>query len=131
MLTGPKKPGTPTWREKRSFRRRNVFPFSFRLITAVYAGPFTGRVEKRMFHGQTGSWFGWVGNIAIGVFSLFFFVFGIEVLVGAYDLKQPQHFIMYFFSGSFITLISLVGILHSAFRIRALLSRRQPVSKED
>jgi len=84
-----------------------------------------------MVCGQVGSWFWWVRNIVIGGFSLFFFVFGIEVLMGSYNLKQPQYFIMYFFSGSFITLISLVGILFPAFQIHAFLSRRHSVTDED
>jgi len=84
-----------------------------------------------MVHGHMGSWFWWVRNIVIGIFSLFFFVFGIEVLLGAYNLKQPQLFIMYFFSGSFITLISLVGILFPVFQIHAFLSRRHSGSEED
>jgi len=84
-----------------------------------------------MVSGQMGSPFWWIRNIVIGVFSLFFFVFGIEVLMGAYQLKHPQHFIMYFFSGSFITLISLVGILFPVFQIHAFLSRRRSVPEED
>ena len=57
-----------------------------------------------------GSWLWWLKNVIIGVFSIFFLIFGIEVLIGAYALKHPQTFIMYFFSGSFIALVGLVGL---------------------
>jgi hypothetical protein len=78
-----------------------------------------------------GSWFWWLKILSIGVFSLFFLVFGVEVLIGSYGLKQPQFFIMYFFSGSFITLISLVGVLYPVFQIYAYLTQSPDARQDD
>jgi len=63
----------------------------------------------------------WGKMILIGIFSLFFLVFGIETLIGAFHLKNPLEFIMYFFSASFMILVSLVGILYPVFQIHAHL----------
>lgn len=38
---------------------------------------------------------------------VFFFVFGIDLLLASYSLKDPYSFIMTFFAASFIILISL------------------------
>ena len=51
------------------------------------------------------SW--WLIQIAMTLVSLFFFIFGIDLLFGAYSLKDPFSFIMTFFAASFILLISL------------------------
>lgn len=61
--------------------------------------------------------------------SLFFLVFGIDVLVAAYTLKHPQQFVMFFFSGSFIVLISIVGLLYPIFQFLAFF--RPPASVEE
>ena len=71
-----------------------------------------------------GLWLWWFKILAIGVFSAFFLIFGIEVLIGAYSLKEPQLFIMYFFSGSFITLVSLVGLVYPVMQIYIMATRR-------
>lgn len=61
--------------------------------------------------------FWWFKIIAIGLVSLFFLVYGIETLVGAYALKSPLDFVMFFFSASFMILVSSVGLIFSFFRI--------------
>jgi len=63
----------------------------------------------------------WGKNLLIGILSLFFLIFGIESLIGAYSLKNPLEFIMSFFSSSLIILISIVGIIYPAFRIHTFL----------
>jgi len=68
-----------------------------------------------------GSWLIWGKNIIIALFSLFFLVFGIKSLMIAYTLKNPHEFIMYFFSSSLIILISIVGIIYPAFRMKSIL----------
>jgi hypothetical protein len=78
-----------------------------------------------------GSWFWWVKILVVGIFSAFFLVFGIEVLIGAYGLKQPQVFIMYFFSGSFITLFSLVGLIYPVMQIYTFLTRGPAIHEKD
>jgi hypothetical protein len=67
----------------------------------------------------------WGKNIVIAIFSFFFLVFGIETLVGAFYLKNPLEFIIYFFSSSLMVLISLVGIMYPAFQIHALFRHRK------
>lgn len=67
------------------------------------------------------SWFWWLKNILIALFSLLFLVFGIQALMAAYSMKNPYEFIMYFFSSSLIILISIVGIIYPAFRVREAL----------
>jgi len=59
----------------------------------------------------------WGKMILIGFFSLFFLIFGIETLIGASHLNNPLEFIMYFFSASFMILVSLVGILYPVFQV--------------
>jgi hypothetical protein len=66
---------------------------------------------------QMGSCFWWGKNGFIGILSLFFLIFGVETLMGAYTLNNPMEFIMYFFSSSLIILISLVGVICLIFRI--------------
>ncbi len=78
-----------------------------------------------------GSWTWWVKNLVIGVFSIFFLIFGVEVLIGSYTLNHPQYFIMYFFSGSFIVLFSLVGILYPIFQIYSYLTQGSVADEED
>jgi len=67
------------------------------------------------------SWFWWLKNILIAIFSLLFLVFGIQALMASYSMKNPYEFIMYFFSSSLIILISIVGIIYPALRVRAAL----------
>jgi len=60
---------------------------------------------------------GWVKPAFIGGVSLFFLVFGIEVLVFAYRINNPLEFIMLFFSSNLIILISAVGLLWPLMQI--------------
>ena len=72
-----------------------------------------------------GSGLWWGKNILIAICSLFFLVFGIETLIGAFNLKNPLEFIMYFFSSSLMVLVSLVGILYPTFQVHALCRPRK------
>ena len=67
-----------------------------------------------------GSSLWWGKNILIAMVSLFFLVFGIETLIGCFYLKNPLEFIVYFFSASFMVLVSIVGIIYPAFQVHAL-----------
>ena len=69
-----------------------------------------------------GSGLWWGKMVLIALFSLFFLVFGIETLFGAFRLTNPLEFIMYFFSASLMILVSVVGILYPAFQVHAHLS---------
>ena len=62
--------------------------------------------------------FWWARQIFLILISCFFLLFGIQVMIGAYQLKDPFTFIMTFFSASFIILISLA--LLAGFIIRTV-----------
>ncbi|PIE63337.1 MAG: hypothetical protein CSA25_00655 [Desulfobacter postgatei] len=49
----------------------------------------------------------WTVQASCLLTALFFFVFGIDLIRGAYDLTDPFSFVMTFFAASFIILISL------------------------
>ena len=51
------------------------------------------------------SW--WFFQVLMILLSIFFTIFGIDLLIGAYSLNNPFTFIILFFSSSFIILISL------------------------
>ena len=44
----------------------------------------------------------WGKQVSIGVFSVFFLIFGIDLLAVSYRLDNPHEFIMCFFSSSLI-----------------------------
>lgn len=48
----------------------------------------------------------WVFQILLILVSIFFFIFGIDLLMASYRLGDPFSFIMTFFAASFILLIS-------------------------
>ena len=69
---------------------------------------------------------------AFAALSLFFFLFGIDLLMAAYRLKDPFAFIMTFFSASLIILISLslfAGFLSRI--IRKKTSHGKPAPHDD
>jgi fumarate reductase subunit D len=68
-----------------------------------------------------GSCLWWGKMILILFLSFFFLIFGIETLIGAFHLKNPLEFIMYFFSASLMILVSLVGVLFPIFRVHTRL----------
>ena len=78
-----------------------------------------------------GSWSWWAKILIVGFFSVFFLIFGAEILIGSYGLKNPHIFMMSFFSGSFITLISLIGILYPLFQIYEFLRRQDKIKGDD
>ena len=49
----------------------------------------------------------WILQSVMTLVSVFFLVFGMDLLKAAYGLKDPYSFIMTFFAASFIILISL------------------------
>lgn len=57
-----------------------------------------------------------IKNIAVLLLSLFFLVFGVNILIGSFKLINPLEFIMTLFSASFIILFCIVGILYVFFR---------------
>ena len=61
--------------------------------------------------------FWWIRIGLTAMISLFFLFWGIETLSGAYSLKNPLEFIMFFFSASFVILLSSVGIVFTFVKI--------------
>ena len=57
-----------------------------------------------------------IKNIIVLLLSLFFLVFGIDILVGSFKLANPLEFVMTLFAASFIILFCVVGILYVFFR---------------
>lgn len=58
----------------------------------------------------------WALQLVLTIISIFFAVFGIDLLIGSYSLDNPFSFIMTFFAASFMILISLA--LMTSFIIR-------------
>lgn len=68
--------------------------------------------------------FWWAGHIILIVVGLFFLLFGIHLLIAAYQLKDPSYFILTFFASNFIILISATLLL--GFILRIVRSFRNP-----
>lgn len=62
-------------------------------------------------------YFWWTIQVLCLLISLFFFVFGVDLIRGAYGLNDPFNFIMTFFAASFIILISLTLALVSMIKM--------------
>lgn len=61
----------------------------------------------------------WIKHIVLVVLSCFFLLFGVMVLISAYNHNHPYIFMMGFFSSNFIILISgtlLFGFLYKMVR---------------
>ncbi len=63
---------------------------------------------------------GWIKYILLILVSCFFLFFGIQVLLAAYDLKDPFTFLMTFFASNFMILISATFVVVFVMRIRSL-----------
>jgi hypothetical protein len=64
----------------------------------------------------------WLGQVGLILVASLFLVFGVQLLIAAYELPDPFSFIMTFFAASLIILISLALLagfllrLHSVYR---------------
>lgn len=67
--------------------------------------------------------FWWIRQIVLILIGAFFLYYGIQLLIGAYNLKDPFIFIMTFFASNFIILIS--GTLVFGFAYRIVMALRQ------
>lgn len=71
----------------------------------------------------------WLFQIIMTLVSVFFLVFGFDLLMSAYQLKDPFSFIMTFFAASFVILISgalLVSFLIKMIRVYRQLKHQNP-----
>ncbi|WP_020590261.1 hypothetical protein [Desulfobacter curvatus] len=74
----------------------------------------------------------WAVQVLCLLISLFFVVFGIDLIRGAYGLNDPFSFIMTFFAASFIILISLtLALVFIIKMIRVYRHLRVPQAQED
>ncbi len=69
----------------------------------------------------------WLGIqiILLGI-SVFFMVFGVDLLTASYRLKDPFSFIMTFFAASLIILISIALAAGFVIKIIRVYKRMQP-----
>jgi divalent metal cation (Fe/Co/Zn/Cd) transporter len=58
-----------------------------------------------------------IKNVFVLLLSIFFLIFGIDVLIGSFKMTNPLEFIVVLFSASFIILFCIVGILYAFFRL--------------
>jgi hypothetical protein len=58
-----------------------------------------------------------VKNVSVLVLSIFFLIFGVDILIGSFKMTNPLEFIVVLFSSSFIILFCIVGILYAFFRL--------------
>lgn len=49
----------------------------------------------------------WIFQVSMMLVSIFFLIFGFDLIIGSYSLNDPFSFIMTFFAASFVILISL------------------------
>jgi hypothetical protein len=65
----------------------------------------------------------WVRQVVLVVIAGFYLVFGIQLLISAYQLNNPSYFIFTFFASNFMILFS--GALMVGFIWRMVLVYRQ------
>jgi predicted membrane protein len=58
-----------------------------------------------------------IKNIIVLLLSLFFLVFGVDILLNSFKMANPLEFVMTLFSASFIILFCITGILYAFFRL--------------
>jgi hypothetical protein len=73
--------------------------------------------------GKSGLW--WIGQIILLLLAIFFLGFGVHVLILAYHLKDPSHFILTFFASNLIILISGVIAMGLVLRMKRFLTLRK------
>jgi len=66
----------------------------------------------------------WIRYVIFSLLGCFFFFFGVQVLISAYDLTDPFSFIMTFFASNLIILISAALVLVFICRMRGLYKER-------
>ena len=65
----------------------------------------------------------WVFQVSMMLVSIFFLIFGLDLIIGSYSLDDPFSFIMTFFAASFVIVISLT--LSISFLIKMIRLYRQ------
>ena len=78
---------------------------------------------------STSDIFWWIWQSIITLAGCFFLLFGIQLLISAYRLKDPSWFIMIFFASNLIILISATLLVGFVYRMIAF--RRDSRDKND
>ena len=65
----------------------------------------------------------WVKHILLVILSCFFLLFGVHILIAAYQLNDPFTFILTFFAANFIILISATLVFVFIYRIKIFYSK--------
>jgi len=73
--------------------------------------------------------FWWVRQVVLILIGVFFLLFGIQLLISAYQLKDPFSFLMTFFASNFIILISATLVVGFAYRM--ISAYRQSKNKDN
>jgi len=73
--------------------------------------------------------FWWVRQVVLILIGVFFLLFGIQLLISAYQLKDPFSFLMTFFASNFIILISATLVVGFAYRL--ISAYRQSKNKDN
>ncbi len=74
--------------------------------------------------------FWWIRQIVLILIGAFFLYYGIQLLIGSYDLNDPFVFIMTFFASNFIILISATLVFGFAYRIVMALRQSKKTDQE-
>jgi hypothetical protein len=74
------------------------------------------------------AFFWWMRQVILALLGLFFLLFGIYLLVGAYHLKDPFSFIMTFFASNLIILVN--ATLLAGFVVRMVRRLRGSENSE-
>jgi hypothetical protein len=73
----------------------------------------------------------WLKQILLSGVAIFFTIFGVQVLLAAYQLEDPFFFVMTFFASNFIILISVALLIGFIYRMRSALRPITPENEEE
>ena len=89
--------------------------------------------QPKEYEEQTGvSTYWWIRQIILILIAGFYLVFGIQLLVSAYQLNDPGNFILTFYASNFMILISgalLVGFIYRLVVAYRLSKKAPPQSR--
>lgn len=65
----------------------------------------------------------WIIQITLVLFSIFFLIFGIDLLIGSYSLNNPYNFIITFFAACLMILISAALLISFVIKMIRVYKR--------
>lgn len=74
--------------------------------------------------------FWWIRKIVLTLVGFFFLLFGIHLLLAAYQLDNPFWFVMTFFSSNLIILISLTLIVGFIWQMKLFYGKEKSAGDE-